>query len=354
MIAREPLTPAGCDMTGMEFMPLQVGKLFSSDFWLMASKLEKLAAITLWAKSWHQVPAGSIPSNDRILAGMSEMGEDWPKVREMALHGWVECADGRLYHPRVCEIALGVHIDRLGHKINSGAGNSRRWGVPFDPWPIVDRIVEANQMLLALNPASEKVLKINVGKLPERSPSGADDGNGIGSGSPDDPKFNGKCKGKGKGKEVGGEPPTTPSAGEGVAGESGETAAGGPEDDQATTPKVTDKKPAGGAMEGLELPDWMPLEDWGNFVEMRRKMGKSIPFTLAAAKGNVRELSKLRDQGQDPAAVLQQSVNLGYRGVFAIKGQVQPRVAVRESRYAAAGRSLYGGSAAGAGEVFDA
>lgn len=107
-------------------------------------------------------------------------------------------------------------------------------------------------------------------------------------------------------------------------------------------------------MDGLELPDWMPLEDWDNFVEMRRKMGKSIPFTLAAAKGNVRELGKLRDQGQDPAAVLQQSVNLGYRGVFAIKGQFQPRVAVRESRYAAAGRSLYGGSGTGeASEVFD-
>lgn len=352
MSERAPLMPKDCDMTGMEFMPLQVGKLFGSDFWLMANRLEKLAAMTLWAKSWHQVPAGSIPSDDRILAGMSEMGEDWPKVRDMALHGWVKCSDGRLYHPRVCEIALVAYIDRLGHRINSGAGNSRRWGVPFDPWPIVDRIGEANQMLLAINPSSEKTLKINVDKLPARNSSGDDDGAGIGSGSPNDPKYKykDKVKGKGKGKEVGGKPPTTPgaSADERDPAPTDSTAdaqqpAGETKADQATTPKATPQKTHGGSIDGLALPEWMPAEEWSNFVELRRKMGKSIPFTLAAAKGIVRDLGKLRDKGQDPAAVLQQSVNLGYRGVFAVKGQLPVRVATRESRYAAAGRAIFGG-----------
>lgn len=348
-------------MTGMEFMPLQVSKLFSSDFWLMANKLEKLAAFTLWAKSWHQVPAGSIPSDDRILAGMSEMGEDWASVRDMALHGWVKCADGRLYHARVCEMALVAHIERMGHRLNSGAGNARRWSVPFDPWPIADRIAEANEMLLAINPISEKTLKINVTNFPPRDGADGVSSGAIGSGSTSDRKDKVKDKVKVKVKDIGGEPPINPRADAPVETNPNGPAASGDasplvasEGVEATTQKPPTKKPADGAMEGLELPDWMPLEDWGNFVEMRRKMGKSIPFTLAAAKGNVRELGKLRDQGQDPAAVLQQSVNMGYRGVFAVKGQFQPRVAVRESRYAAAGRSLYGGgSAAGSGEAID-
>ena len=356
-------------MNGSEFMPLMVGKLFQSDFWLMANRTEKLAALTLWGKSWHQVPAGSIPDNDRILAGMSEMGDDWASVREMALHGWVKCSDGRLYHPVVCEAALVAYVGRLGYQLSSGAGNAERWKTPFDPWPLVDRIGVANDLLRAINPATEKCMKVNVGRFPPRgglpAENPAENPACIGSGSPDDRKIKTKVKVKVKIKEeektVGGEPPTTPSAGA-LSGDDGDadaaqTGGDGPASPQtagadtqaATDPENSDKP----VMAGVEQPDWLPVGDWADFVAMRKAMGKSVPFTLAAANGIVRELGKLRDQGQDPGEVLQQSVRSGWRSVFAVKGQARP-VAARESRYAAAGRSLYGGSSAGSGEVFDA
>lgn len=70
----------------------------------------------------------------------------------------------------------------------------------------------------------------------------------------------------------------------------------------------------------VDIPEWMPQEPWAAFVAMRKAKGKRAPFTDAAKAGIIRELSKLRDQGHDPATVLQASVNSGWSGVFAPKG----------------------------------
>ena len=69
----------------------------------------------------------------------------------------------------------------------------------------------------------------------------------------------------------------------------------------------------------IDLPDWMPIEPWADFVAMRRAKGKRAPFTVAAAKGIVVELGKLRDSGHDPGEVLRASVVNGWSGVFAPK-----------------------------------
>ncbi|GKS91197.1 hypothetical protein [Acidovorax sp. SUPP2539] len=71
----------------------------------------------------------------------------------------------------------------------------------------------------------------------------------------------------------------------------------------------------------FEIPEWMPAQPWEDFVSMRRAKGKRAPFTVAAAKGIVRELEKFREQGHDPAAVLQASVMNGWSGVFAPGGR---------------------------------
>lgn len=72
------------------------------------------------------------------------------------------------------------------------------------------------------------------------------------------------------------------------------------------------------------LPDWVPADPWTEFVEMRRAKGKRAPFTVAAAKGIVDDLAKLRDDGHDLACVLRQSVKSGWSGVFPIKGDARP------------------------------
>ena len=62
----------------------------------------------LWCASWHQLPAASLPDDDRVLANLAGYGrvvKEWQRVREGALRGWVKCDDGRLYHPVVAEKA---------------------------------------------------------------------------------------------------------------------------------------------------------------------------------------------------------------------------------------------------------
>ena len=107
----EPLTPAGCDLQDFAFMPLDVARLRDSD--LAASETPEAcwAAVLLWSAAWHQVPAASIPNDDRWIAkqaGYAQRGKiarEWAGVRAGALRGWIECSDGRLYHPVVAEKA---------------------------------------------------------------------------------------------------------------------------------------------------------------------------------------------------------------------------------------------------------
>lgn len=104
----DPLTAAECDLRDFPFMPVDIARLFNSEFHARATDAEWRAAVTLWLKSYHQVPAASVPDDDVALARLAEFGRDlkgWKKVREVALYGWVKCSDGRLYHPVVAEKA---------------------------------------------------------------------------------------------------------------------------------------------------------------------------------------------------------------------------------------------------------
>jgi hypothetical protein len=109
MSNRTPLTPANCDLTGLPNLPLNVTRLTNSDLIALTTGDEFKAAVLLWAKSWHQVPAASLPKDDRILARLIGVSlSEWITVREGALRGFVECSDGRLYHPVVAEMALAA------------------------------------------------------------------------------------------------------------------------------------------------------------------------------------------------------------------------------------------------------
>lgn len=99
MVLPEPMTPPDCNLRGLSCMPLDTVALLQSDLYALSSGDEFKAAVTLWCRAWYQVPAGSLPDNDRILASLSQAGPAWVSVRDMALHGWVKCSDGRLYHP---------------------------------------------------------------------------------------------------------------------------------------------------------------------------------------------------------------------------------------------------------------
>lgn len=116
MSAPEPMTPPDCDLRGYEYMPLFGQKLFGSNLYAEATDEEFRAALKLWWEAWQQCPAGSLPSSDQAIARLADYGRDpkgWARIRENALHGFVLCADGRLYHPMLSEAAIKAYELRL-------------------------------------------------------------------------------------------------------------------------------------------------------------------------------------------------------------------------------------------------
>lgn len=67
----------------------------------------------------------------------------------------------------------------------------------------------------------------------------------------------------------------------------------------------------------LEMPDWLPKENWQGFVEMRQKIRK--PMTQRAVAMILKKLEGLMQTGQDVAAVLDQSVVKSWQDVFPVK-----------------------------------
>lgn len=129
MTLPDPMTPADCDLRGLEYMPLLGQRLFGSDFNGTASDSEWRAALTLWWAAWTQCPAGSLPDDDAALCRLADLGRDvktWLKLKDKALHGFVKCSDGRLYHPTLAEQAVIAWDKRQQDRATRTADTQRK------------------------------------------------------------------------------------------------------------------------------------------------------------------------------------------------------------------------------------
>jgi hypothetical protein len=122
----DPLVPPEVDLRNFKFMPLEVMRLRDSDMAAQANGEEFKASVLLWCAAWHQVPAGSLPDDDLVLARFSGAGPAWRKVRAMALRGFVKCSDGRLYHPTVCEKAADSWESKQAQRKRTQAATDAR------------------------------------------------------------------------------------------------------------------------------------------------------------------------------------------------------------------------------------
>jgi DNA-binding transcriptional ArsR family regulator len=67
----------------------------------------------------------------------------------------------------------------------------------------------------------------------------------------------------------------------------------------------------------VTVPDWMDRSLWQQFLEHRRFI--KAPMTEVAKRRAITTLAKLRDEGHEPEAVLNQSIVNGWKGVFPVK-----------------------------------
>lgn len=126
-----PLVPAEVDLRDFAFMPLEVSRLLRSRTWLTARRQPEIGfyLVNLWAGAWHEVPAGSLPDDDLVLADLARCAPSrWKKLRGELMAAWVRCADGRLYHPVVAEKAREAWARKVMQRERSRKASAVRWG----------------------------------------------------------------------------------------------------------------------------------------------------------------------------------------------------------------------------------
>lgn len=198
-----PLTPPDCDLRDFAFMPLDVARLRDSDLAIQVGAEEFRAAVLLWCAAWHQVPAASLPDDDKALAALAGYGRvvaEWRKHREGALYGWVKCDDGRLYHPVVAEKARDAWQAKHKHAYDK----------------LTDRVRKANkqreqqQLPLWIVPSLEDWIAVGFPLESELFPVESADGSGgripkrqkRSTGNPSENPLKGEGQGEGYKKDI--------------------------------------------------------------------------------------------------------------------------------------------------------
>ncbi|HEY1127956.1 MAG TPA: DUF1376 domain-containing protein [Roseateles sp.] len=126
------MTPANCDLQDFPFMPLDVARLRDSELASNETPEACWAAVLLWAASWHQIPAASMPNDDKWIAKTAgyalrgKIDRAWSGVRAGAMRGFVECSDGRLYHPVVAEKAREAWQAKLRQRWSTECGRIKK------------------------------------------------------------------------------------------------------------------------------------------------------------------------------------------------------------------------------------
>lgn len=95
------------------------------------------------------------------------------------------------------------------------------------------------------------------------------------------------------------------------AGEPAAAAAGGMPSHSHSHKKATPPIPPRG------LPDWLPPDEWADFLKMRQRIRK--PATDRAKELVIGKLAALREGGHDPRLVLLQSIEQSWQTVYPLK-----------------------------------
>lgn len=102
------LYPADTRSKGWRF-ELDLEQISQSDTWVLASPEIRPWLLMLWSVSWQQVPCGSLPSDEAIIAARIGMKPAaFAKHKAILLRGWKPAEDGRLYHPAMTKRVLSA------------------------------------------------------------------------------------------------------------------------------------------------------------------------------------------------------------------------------------------------------
>lgn len=90
---------------GSARFPLDSARIEQSDTWILAPPELRPWLLMLWWRSWRQLPTGTLPDDDAVIA--AHIGMDpaaFKKGRATLMRGWWKAQDGKLYHPVLSEL----------------------------------------------------------------------------------------------------------------------------------------------------------------------------------------------------------------------------------------------------------
>lgn len=120
--------PADTKAKGWRF-ELDLEQVRQSDTWALANAATRPWLLMLWATAWEQVPCGSLPADDALIA--ARMGMDlkaFTKARAVLLRGWWVADDGRLYQDTIVTRVLAMLDKRTKDAQRTANSRAKRSG----------------------------------------------------------------------------------------------------------------------------------------------------------------------------------------------------------------------------------
>lgn len=120
-----PPYPMETKAGGFKF-ELNIERMHQSDTWAIAEAHLRGFLVMVWIVSWTQLPAGSLPQSDAVIAARIGMPlSAFIANKSVLMRGWWQANDGRLYHPVLTELVLEM-IERKARKANNQANYRNR------------------------------------------------------------------------------------------------------------------------------------------------------------------------------------------------------------------------------------
>lgn len=105
---------------------IDIERIEASDTWALAGPELRPWLLMTWITAWRSQPVGTMPAAPRLFA--ARIGMHWVPFQDAAdvlMRGWVQHADGLLYHPVITERVLAMAVKRLKDSVRVATWRAR-------------------------------------------------------------------------------------------------------------------------------------------------------------------------------------------------------------------------------------
>lgn len=105
---------------------LDYEQIEQSDTWDLAGPEGRPWLLMMWFAAWRQVPCGSLPGDEQVIAAKLGMPpKAWAKHRAVLLRGWSLADDGRMYHVTMTQRVIEMMTRRRSDSDRQAARRRR-------------------------------------------------------------------------------------------------------------------------------------------------------------------------------------------------------------------------------------